>query len=430
MCWLKGWLFLRLPPDEEFDINAGETGGGVRKCLAAYIEPWLFKCGQASTLSLQTSSLTSGRSVLLISSFSLHRDLETLRTCVVMPIESTKISLTQIQILSKLDYYVGCIRQDYPEIDESSPHEIASLVARYLKAKGWSGKRDDREYHNIEHNFLGVALYSEGHNSLPLITVVMYCYVVRAFGLRAEPCSFPMHVHALVRPPLGLDLDGHPLAIDAEDPAIYMDPFNSDEEVPLSSLRGQIRIFGHHFSNDEVQSFLLESNARDITIRCARNISNSQQSVQRPREDVDKYNAMYGAAWASLLVPKHAGAPRNHDVVSLLMQAFFENSTFDVGLVQKHILPRCAGFHEYKHYVNKCRAIRRRDEEPKRARDRAGENARVRYKVGQVFRHRRYGYVAAITGWDSECLSGEVWIRQMGVDRLPRGRDQPFYRVL
>jgi F-box protein 21 len=298
-----------------------------------------------------------------------------------------------------------------------------------LKAKDWTGMRDDRDYHNIEHNFLGVALYGEGHNSLPLVTVLIYCFVVRKLGLRAAPCSFPMHVHALVRPPKGLDLDGDALDDEAGDPAMYMDPFRSDEEVPLSSLTGQLRIVSHQFTNAEVECFLLESSARDITLRCARNIFNSQQSVQTPLEDVDKYNAMYGAAWASVLVPKRIGL-RHPEDVTLLMQAFFENFDYDVGLIQEYILPLCVDLPEYNQYMKECRAIRRRDEVEKWGRNRTGKNASVRYKVGQVFRHKRYDYIAAITGWDPECSSGEMWIRQMGVDRLPNGRQQPFYHVL
>jgi F-box protein 21 len=324
---------------------------------------------------------------------------------------------------------VTCIRQDHPSIDELSPRNKATLVARYLKARGWTGMRNGRDYHNVEHNFLGVALYGEGHNSLPLITVIIYCYVVRDLGLRAAPCSFPMHVHALVRPPKGYDLDGDPLDADGEDPAMYMDPFRSDEEVPLSSLKGQLRLVSHQFTDAEVEGFLLESNARDITLRCARNIFNSQRSMEAPLEDVDKYNAMYGAAWASFLVPKRIGLQRLEGV-ALLMQAFLENPTYDVGLIEKYILPLCVGTLEHNRYMNKCRAVRRSDEMQRRGRDRSGKNAVIKYKVGQVFQHKRYGYIAAITGWDPECSSSEPWIRQMGVDRLPKGRQQPFYHVL
>jgi F-box protein 21 len=289
--------------------------------------------------------------------------------------------------------------------------------------------RNGRDYHNVEHNFLGVALYGGGHNSLPLITVIIYCYVARDLGLRAAPCSFPMHVHALVRPPKGYDLDGDPLNANGEDPALYMDPFRSDEEVPLSSLKGQLRLVSHQFTDAEVEGFLLESNARDITLRCARNIFNSQRSMEAPLEDVDKYNAMYGAAWASVLVPKRIGLQPLEDV-ALLMQAFLENSTYDVGLIEKYILPLCVGTREYNRYVHECRAVRRGDEMQRRGRDRSGKNAVIKYKVGQVFQHKRYDYIAVITGWDPECSSSEPWIRQMGVDRLPKGRQQPFYHVL
>jgi F-box protein 21 len=324
---------------------------------------------------------------------------------------------------------VTCIRQDHPGIDELSPRNKAALVARYLKARGWTSMQIGRDYHNVEHNFLGVALCGKEHNSLPLITVIIYCYVARALGLRAAPCSFPMHVHALVHPPRGYDLDGDPLDADGEDPAMYMDPFCSDEEVPLNSLKGQLRLVSHQFTDAEVEGFLLESNARDITLRCARNIFNSQRSMEAPLEDVDKYNAMYGAAWASVLVRKRIGMQPFEDV-ALLMQAFLENSTYDVGLIERYILPLCVGIPDYNRYMDECRAVRLKDEMKRPGRDRSGKNAAIKYKVGQVFQHKRYGYIAAITGWDPECSSSELWIRQMGVDRLPKGRQQPFYHVL
>ncbi|KXJ92653.1 hypothetical protein Micbo1qcDRAFT_222406 [Microdochium bolleyi] len=55
----------------------------------------------------------------------------------------------------------------------------------------------------------------------------------------------------------------------------------------------------------------------------------------------------------------------------------------------------------------------------------------VRYRVGDLFRHRRYGYRAVITGWDATCQASEQWMQQMGVDALPGGgRSQSFYHVL
>ncbi|KAI3427151.1 hypothetical protein D9Q98_007088 [Chlorella vulgaris] len=54
----------------------------------------------------------------------------------------------------------------------------------------------------------------------------------------------------------------------------------------------------------------------------------------------------------------------------------------------------------------------------------------LKYKVGDVLRHKRYQYRGVIVGWDPECQAGEEWIEQMRVDRLPGGRHQPFYHVL
>ncbi|XP_037091561.1 F-box only protein 21-like [Pollicipes pollicipes] len=53
-----------------------------------------------------------------------------------------------------------------------------------------------------------------------------------------------------------------------------------------------------------------------------------------------------------------------------------------------------------------------------------------RCRVGDIVRHRKYSYLAAVTGWTSQCHASESWIEQMGVDRLPRGRHQPFFHLL
>lgn len=56
--------------------------------------------------------------------------------------------------------------------------------------------------------------------------------------------------------------------------------------------------------------------------------------------------------------------------------------------------------------------------------------AEVAYSVGQVFRHRKYGYRGVIIGWDQSCKAGPQWIASTGVAHLPHGTQQPFYHVL
>lgn len=80
-----------------------------------------------------------------------------------------------------------------------------------------------------------------------------------------------------------------------------------------------------------------------------------------------------------------------------------------------------------------CRSVRMADLEAFAAvKPRVGNSDAedVRFRVGQVFQHRRYGYTAVVTGWDGNCDAGEEWIRRMGVDRLEGGARQAFYHAL
>ena len=59
----------------------------------------------------------------------------------------------------------------------------------------------------------------------------------------------------------------------------------------------------------------------------------------------------------------------------------------------------------------------------------ADELADVRYAVGQIIRHDRYDYRAIILAYDPVCMKDDTWQEEMGVDRLVRGANQPFYLV-
>ncbi|THC87851.1 hypothetical protein EYZ11_012705 [Aspergillus tanneri] len=61
-------------------------------------------------------------------------------------------------------------------------------IASCLRGDNLMGIGAGREYHSLEHNFLGVALNDSEHNSLPLISAAIYCYVAQRLGLNARPC--------------------------------------------------------------------------------------------------------------------------------------------------------------------------------------------------------------------------------------------------
>ena len=114
-----------------------------------------------------------------------------------------------------------------PSLDAESPRKRASHIARYLLNHQLTGITSSDEYHNIRHNFLGLALLDRNHSSLPLISVAIFCLVVGYFGLNARPCGYPFHVYARVSPSLGFNIDGNPHEGDIAAESIYMDPFRS-----------------------------------------------------------------------------------------------------------------------------------------------------------------------------------------------------------
>ncbi|OJJ43329.1 hypothetical protein ASPZODRAFT_917591 [Penicilliopsis zonata CBS 506.65] len=336
------------------------------------------------------------------------------------------------QITSNLDDIVTQFQRAYPDVRYFTPRQKALSLALYLRISNLTGIDPGRDYHRLDHNFLGIALTDPGHNSLPLISAAIYCYVAQCVGLKAHPCGFPFHVHVILRPPPGIDMDGNLLDEgDIGDP-MYMDPFRSDKETPASDLQRQLSFLGA--SSNEQSVFLQESLPSEIILRCGRNILNSihhnSEAPDLHLATVDLVSAKYSALWASILL---ANEPRSivlRDYLPWLMEVFATDFTCDLYLIEQYIVPLFQDMPEYEHILDSLHVMRTVDERSKQIHQRSEEHNNVNYRVGQVFRHRRYNYRAIIIGWDSECGADEQWMRQMGIDRLQAGRHQSFYHAL
>lgn len=319
-----------------------------------------------------------------------------------------------------------------PDFDILSPREKALELASWLRANELTGIESGREYHSLEHNFLGMALNSPGHNSLPLISAAIYCHVAQELGLNAHPCGFPFHVHVIVTPQPGFDMDGNTVTGIEPGPPMYLDPFRGARETPISDLRNQLIFLGA--SDMEQNEFLGESCPSEVVLRCSKNILNSIHSASRQSDfyatPVDIVSAKYAALWSSMLLSADSRPIDLRHQLPWLMELFATDFPSDIFLVEQYIVPLFSGLLEHEHILESLHVMRAVDEIPKQVHRRAGENKEIRYKVGQVFQHRRYHYRAIITGWDSECGAGEQWMRRMGIDRLQAGRHQSFYHVL
>lgn len=290
----------------------------------------------------------------------------------------------------------------------------------------------EQQYHALEHNFLGLALTSPGHSSLPAISAVIYCYVAQRLHLNARPCGFPFHVHVIITPGLGFDMNGNTLSGQEPGAPMYLDPFRGARETPVSDLRDQLVFLGA--TDTEQSDFLGESSPSQMVLRCSKNILNSIHSMSQLPDNqarsVDMISAKYAALWSSMLLSGDSQPMDLRHQLPWLMELFATDFPSDIFLIEQHIVPLFEGLFEHEHILESLHVMRAVDEIPKNIHRRSGGNNNIRFKVGQVFQHRRYHYRAIITGWDSECGAGEQWMRRMGIDRLQAGRHQSFYHVL
>jgi F-box protein 21 len=348
-----------------------------------------------------------------------------------------------------LDEYSQEIRLESTEFDSKTTRQKCLLILNYLRAHDLTGLQTEQDYRNLRNNFIGIAVNSEPHSSLPLISTAIFCSVAQRLGVDAAACSFPFHVVAMVRPPTGLTLDG--TAVQKAAAPMYLDPFSSSAEIALSDLvrrLEQIRVSSALYGD-----YLSASSVEEIVLRTGRNIINSVQDLHQrnlTRQTLanandwapissfpDLESAFYSALWASLLlgIPPDGDGPgfsmRRREFLPHIIEQFESNFPTDVSLIEAYILPLFRSTGEYAQLRESIRVTRSVDAMPKSVKRRSKEvSQRVRYRIGQVFTHKRYHYQAVITGWDMECGADELWMHRMRIHELSRGKQQSFYHVL
>lgn len=346
-------------------------------------------------------------------------------------------------ITAMLDKIAAELRVEHPHLDSLSTRGKALTIATFLRDHGHKGASDE-EYHNLPNNFVGIALRDPEHHSLPLITVAIFCFVAQRLGLEAYPCSFPMHVYAIVFTPDDQDLDGRP-SIASE--SMYVDAFRDPIEVSRLHLEAQLRAMG---AGAHPEEYLDKAEDTEIIIRSSRNIMHSVQTLQmtgnfalptpddsrtplwyRQQPDFDK--AFYASLWSTMLLQTHhsSGMSRRRHYLPFLCEYVQQHCPWDADLVEKYIAPMFSRYPERFETLRILELVRAKDAMEAMPRDRNAEiDEKVEYRVGQVFRHRRYGYEGVVVGWDALCGATDAWIDHMGVDNLTGERNQSFYHVL
>lgn len=227
---------------------------------------------------------------------------------------------------------------------------------------------------------------------------------------------------------------------------MYLDPYRSDIEVPVEHLKAQLFAWGVDAA--DFPRFLGHTNVRNMVLRTSRNMLATFHEFRNNAGDreaislygnpfIDMENAFYSALWANYLLcssPARRAPVEQMQFIPMIFERFENVFPMDGKLIERFICSSSSlvATPDQMRILEAIRIARARDSVPKRAKGRDNQILRekVRFEVGQVFRHRRYNYIAVITGWDVECSMNSRWMEQNLVDTLSKGRYQSFYHAL
>ncbi|KAH7154861.1 Transglutaminase-like superfamily-domain-containing protein [Dactylonectria estremocensis] len=311
-------------------------------------------------------------------------------------------------------------------VENMTTRQKALALNRWLRVNNLTGLRNpERSYRNLRNCLIGQALRHEDHDSIPIISSAIFCCIAERLGLQAQCCSFPTHVHAIVFANHGQTLDGISTREGAHREMMYLDPYGSDEEIPMADLQAMLSQLGWQSSTD---AFLAPVPPISVAMRTARNIRATSARVVESRDQVDPEitqlisgngsmnmdAALYSALWAALLM-----TPVNvfawDESLEPFLRRFAKSWHEDAWLVEKYLVPlydqfaplrdRFArngpqGWDDPREILGLVRELDHLT--PPVFRRNREQMQPVPYKIGQVFRHRRYRWIGVINGWTDQ----------------------------
>ncbi|GAA5839171.1 hypothetical protein JCM11251_003695 [Rhodosporidiobolus azoricus] len=314
--------------------------------------------------------------------------------------------------------------QDPPARGTPQLEWLANKVTQYMREIHLRAARDG-SFHDLDGHYVELVWREADTDptagTLPMTLVSIFCSLVRrlplarSLGISAKPVGFPGTVLAS-------------LTYVTTGERVFVNVFSNGTIMSMDTLRTMLRAMGQTPSEE----FFRPATAREMCLRVARNILTSVRHGERrhgqPISHEDATSALYSAAHAFFLLTDHSDADGDQfatycDWLVSLCQSEFP---LDVSFLEKRVVPLLSP-RRRDAIEALCEAVR---EEDRTEKEKKWVNADIKWKIGTVFHHRLFNYVAVIRGWDYKCEASEQWIRQMQVDRLPFGRNQPFYHVI
>lgn len=345
-----------------------------------------------------------------------------------------------------------CLRFQCPGIDSLPTRAKVLATTAFMRRQNLTGVVSHWTYRNLQSIFIGNYLQFPEHPPIPLISVAIFCALGRRIGLNARGCGASICIHVVVFPQPGETLNSiSPKDGNLEAEPMYLDPYRSMEEVPLFTLVKTLSYGGlnpnHHtkyLSDMSMASVILRMSKIILdSVRHSRNrIENFHtdgHSIMRLHSSSfpDEEKAQYLALWADMMFSRHVeqsfSGARQSQIISIILEKYERFYPMDSYFIEKYILSLYNNLQNpvKTQIAQALRAVRTADQTPKQIRLRRPPiDDKIKYKVGQVFRHKRYFYTAVIFGWDVEVGSNFDWVLANDVDTLPSGRYRNFYHAL
>lgn len=333
----------------------------------------------------------------------------------------------------------------HPEWETDTPRGLAIQIVEFMTEvmDVCSEFDDEYDFHDPLNNLIGYTLNTEGHPGLPITHATIFCAFARRLNLNAKVIGYPKHVYVVVYPPEGMTLDGKPAPTGEPRERMFVDPSAEDGESIKTERDLLIKLNTMPIPSDVNHAELLEPVSPEGFVRRVMNnmIRGIQiRSLHERNGIIGQWSlewftesAFDGIALANFCESVRASRTPTHQLFgqirrqdldfwqsipnlaenapwnAMIARELLQDSPFSSGQLVMPTMPRNV-------IVPKSRSN--------------PENQGVKYKVGTMFTHQRYGYDAAIVGWDARCSHDADWQAAMGVENLTRGPNQPFYRVI
>lgn len=356
------------------------------------------------------------------------------------------------------------------ELKDRPLKEQVMLIILYLRERGMVGNTDPSQYHALRNNFIHHATCEPvTPSSLPLQSNAIFNYVAKGLGITTHIVNFPGHIYSAVWRDSELDADG----TDFRPADFFVDPWTHERILTTDDMHAQCR--SRSIPLDLYSKCLGPASNRSLLLRAATNIINSFQFEIARQVSVDeRYGrdyAEYAARWCTLIMTQgEAKAEQLNAVSGLVKRLFKEDSSIlrdyvqdkfdssydhrpDLSSIMNESVESRSIIHDIAArrdgYITNPKIEARWKTKKQRVSDRMTasmttpdgprpiadqklreNNTGVAYKIGQLFKHKRYEYIGVIIGWDVRCEAPDTWVQHMGVNQLPNGCEQSFYQIL